>query len=100
MYPSVQLLDAPRRHGVQGRRAKHGSSAQAEAGMVPGAAHRFPNEKSLFERRPVVCAERTNREELAGPACDKYGFALRVSQQHPAVRDRRGCNALGQIRPA
>ena len=51
---SVALVHAPARHRIERRRSDRLAGAQAEAGMVPRAAHGVVDRQSLGERPAVV----------------------------------------------
>src|SRR5574341_1293991 len=57
-------LDAPARERIEGGRPHRLARAQAEAGMVPGAADGVADHEALGERAVIVGAERADGEQL------------------------------------
>src|SRR6185312_13175410 len=61
---AARLLDAPARHGTEGRRLQRLAAAQAEAGVVPRAAHAVADQDAFGERAAVMRASRADGEDL------------------------------------
>jgi hypothetical protein len=75
------------------------SGAQAEAGMMPGAAHRLTNEQAFRQRAPVVRAGRPNGEHRPAAPGEQHIFAADVPGQHLPFRQFGRGNPKRQIRP-
>ena len=74
------------RHRIEGRRAQRLAGAQAEAGVVPRAAHRVADDEPLGERAAVVRAF----------AADGEDFALGPRQDHRILADMSAEHGVGR----
>ena len=97
IHAAVSLLDAPAGDRVQRRRSQGLAGAQAEARMMPGAAHRIVNQQSVGERRTVMRADRTNGEYLIPAPREQHGLTVRMSGEHGPVGDLRERDAIGEV---
>ena len=94
---SVALVHAPARHRIERRRSDRLAGAQAEAGMVPRAAHGVADRQSLGERPAVVRAGRTDGEEFIAAARKQDRFLPDMSADHAAVGEVVERDALREI---
>src|SRR5258708_7225075 len=80
---AAALLDAPARHRVEGRGRQRLAGAQAEAGVVPRAAHGIADHEPLGERATVMRAGRADGEDLAAAPRQEHRLALPMAHHHP-----------------
>ncbi len=96
---AVALFDGPALQVVQRRRADGLAGPQAEAGVVPRAAHRVADQQALGQGAAVVGAVRRHREQLLALAHEQHGFAVHLALQHGPVGEIGQGHALGEIGP-
>jgi len=95
----VLLVDTPARDRVQRRGAQCLSGAQAEAGMVPGAAHGIADDQPLGERAAIVGAGRADGKKLAAAAREQHRLLPDMPAEHASVGNVVQRNALREIGP-
>ena len=71
--------------------------AQAEAGVVPGTAHRIADNEAVGERTVVVAAVSRRREDLLADAYQQHLVLADMTGQHAAVGEFCEGDALGQV---
>ena len=91
---AVGLLDLPARDRVQRRGSQRFARAQAEARVVPGAAHRVIDQQPFGERAVVVRADGADGEDLCPAPRQQHGFPVGVAEQHGAVGEARRLRSL------
>jgi len=64
---------------------------------MPWAADRFANQTSLVERRTVMRAKGTNREQFLAATGKDYRFVADVPEQHGAISEGCKFDALPEI---
>ena len=82
---AVALLDRPAVDRAERRRAQRLAGAQAEAGVMPGAAHRVADQQPFGERAVIVAAVRADGEDLAAAARQQHLLVADMADQHAAV---------------
>ena len=93
----VARSTSPARQRIQRRRAQRLAGAQAEAGVVPGAAHGVADHQPFGERAAVVGAGRLDREDLAAGLHQQHVFLADMAEQF-AVLERSERHAPGSGR--
>ena len=93
-------LDAPAADRVERGRAEGLPGAQAEAGVVPRAAHGVADDDALGERAVIVRAGRAHGEVLVATPREQHGLVVDVPQHHAAVRNVAGRDSALEIGPA
>ena len=88
--PAVDRAQCRRTYGLAG--------AQAEARVVPRAAHRVPHHQPLGERPVVVAAGGTDGEELVAAAREQHVIVANVAGEHLPIGERLDRDALREIR--
>ena len=87
----------PVRQRVECRRCQRLARAQAEAGVMPWAAHGVVHHQSLVKRSTQMAAGGADREDLvAGPGEQRLG-ATDMACLHTAVGNVGNSNASGKI---
>jgi hypothetical protein len=76
--PTLNRRQSGRRNGL--------TRAQAEAGVMPGTAHRLTYHQAFAERATVVGALGVNRKHLRRAAGEKNRIRAHMTHQHGAVR--------------
>ena len=79
-------LHLPARDGVERRRPQRLAGAQAEAGVVPGAAHRVADDSPSAERTAVVRARGADGEDLLAAPRQQHRLLSHLAGQHAALR--------------
>ena len=90
--PVPLALHPVARHRVQRRRAQRLAGAQAEAGVVPGAAHGIADQQPLGQRSAVVGAMGSDGEDLVAVTRQQHRLAARVAEQAAARRAAGGAD--------
>jgi hypothetical protein len=90
-------LDPPAVQRVQRRGAQGGARAQAEAGVVEGAAHGVPDEQAVGECGVIMRAEAIDGEYFLGLARHQDSLIANAPHEHRAIRKVIQRNAAFQI---
>ncbi len=96
----VPLFDKPAGYRLQRRRAKRLTGTQAEAGVMPGTAHRLVHQQPVPERGAIVGADGPDREQCGPAPHEQHRFAVRVPEQHGPIGEARERHAPGEVRSA
>jgi hypothetical protein len=96
-YLALSLLDRKTRQWAQGRRAQRLTCAQAETGMVPGAAHGIVNQQPLGQIRVIMGAMCPDREQRRAAAHEQNLFGSGITDELAAIAKLPRVDALGQI---
>ena len=97
-HPSAPLLDLPGRKVVQRRRPERLPRAEAETGVVPGAAYRVAHQQAFRQRAAVMAAGGRQWRTIRSTSREQHRLAIDMPGQHAAVRDVSLRDALLQIR--
>ena len=95
---AIALLDPPSRQAVQRRWSQGRARAQAEARVMPGAAHGIVNQETLDQRPAIVSARRADRKQPFNPANEQRRFARNMPEQHLAIGQPVQQHALSEVR--
>ena len=82
---------------VQRRSTYRLAGPQAEAGMMPGTAHRVADQQPFRERAAVVRTGCADRKHLAAGSGQDHRILPNVAEQHGAIGEQRGIDTLGEI---
>src|SRR5262249_55918154 len=94
---AVALLYLPARHRIERRRSDRLAGAQAEAGVMPGAAHGVIDHQALGERPAVMRAGRADRENLVAAPGQQHRLVAHAAADHLSVGEIAQRNSLGEV---
>jgi hypothetical protein len=80
-------FNRPAGNGVQCRGAHGLAGPHAEAGMMPGTAHRVADQQAFREGAAVVRADCVNRKYLIARSGQDHLILSNVAKQHGAIRE-------------
>src|SRR5215469_4353674 len=90
-------LDRPACNRVQCRGAHGLAAPHAEAGMMPGTAHRVPDQQAFREGAAVVRAGCVERKYLVARSGQDYLILSNVAKEHGAISEQLDLDALSEI---
>src|SRR5215469_11492704 len=90
-------LDRPACNRVQCRGAHGLAGPHAEAGMMPGTAHRVADQQAFREGTAVVRAGCVDRKYLIARSGQDHLILSNVAKQHGAVSEQLDLYTLGEI---
>jgi hypothetical protein len=94
----VALLDSPASDGVERRSAQRLAGAEAEAGVMPGAAHRVADAQPLPEWAAVMGTGGPDGEDVVAVSGDEHRLSLYVAREHSPVGKLGQRDAATEVR--
>jgi hypothetical protein len=91
-------LDSPAGGGIQRRCRQSLASAQAEAGVMPRAAHRVLDDQPLAERPAVMRAGRADREDLPAAPSQQHCVVANLTDKRRTIGELAFGNTVRQVR--